>query len=400
MTVREIQAALAAPFDPSEVFWKPQTVSKAGNQALAAAYIDARVVMDRLDEVMGIDGWHDEYTPLPEGGAICRLSLRINGEWITKEDVGGESKQPDEGDREKSAFSNSLKRAAVKWGIGRYLYRLPKQWCDYDPQKKKFISTPRLPAWALPTATDVQPSEPAPKASTPARSHLPASGAELQKRLYDYDKKLAEQGVIAAGELVKQVVAEGVKRGYDPDLTTWDAAAIGFAVEETKRFEAEQRAKPPGQQESTPSAPSAPKITADQKITLWKLMLQHGVAPSALERIYGITSLNDVPLERFQELESAIQTDGSPLAPHSGLTFAEFLQWYDGYISTTTQKKVAIAKGGELSNLIKTLAADKCHERRHLKDWDASTVKVALECVQKFVFAAEQQAKSANTVRT
>jgi hypothetical protein len=40
-------------------------------------------------------------------------------------DVGGPSEQPDEGDRVKAAFSDALKRAAVKFGIGRYLYRLP-----------------------------------------------------------------------------------------------------------------------------------------------------------------------------------------------------------------------------------------------------------------------------------
>jgi hypothetical protein len=54
-----------------------------------------------------------------------------------KEDVGGQSEQPDEGDRRKAAFSDALKRAAVKFGIGRYLYRQKPQWVDWDPLREK-----------------------------------------------------------------------------------------------------------------------------------------------------------------------------------------------------------------------------------------------------------------------
>ena len=150
MTPEQIADALAAPFESREVKWKPQSVK--GTRALAIAYIDARLVMDRLDDVFGPGGWQDEYTPLPNGSVLCRLSAKIGGEWVAKTDVGGESEQPDEGDRTKAAFSDALKRAAVKFGVGRYIYRLPHQWADYDPQKKRFVGTPSLPAWAVPKA--------------------------------------------------------------------------------------------------------------------------------------------------------------------------------------------------------------------------------------------------------
>ena len=52
-------AALAAPFDPRDVKWKPQSVK--GNRAMALAYLDARAIQDRLDEVLGVEGWQDEY---------------------------------------------------------------------------------------------------------------------------------------------------------------------------------------------------------------------------------------------------------------------------------------------------------------------------------------------------
>jgi hypothetical protein len=138
-----LMAALQEPFDPSEIKFKPAVVS--GNRALALPYVDARVIEDRLDRVFGVAGWQDEYEFLPDGSCLCRLRVRIGDEWIVKMDVGGQSEQPDEGDRRKAAVSDAMKRAAVKLGIGRYLYRMPQQWCDYDPQKRQFKSQPQLP---------------------------------------------------------------------------------------------------------------------------------------------------------------------------------------------------------------------------------------------------------------
>ena len=150
--IEAIAAALSAPFDLSEVQFKPAVVT--GNRALALAYVDARSIQDRLDDVLGIDGWHDSYRVLPDGSVMCRLRLKIGEQWITKVDVGGQSEQPDGGDRTKAAFSDALKRAAVKFGIGRYLYRLPSQWCDYDPHKREFIKPPTLPSMAGPVTID------------------------------------------------------------------------------------------------------------------------------------------------------------------------------------------------------------------------------------------------------
>jgi hypothetical protein len=138
-----LMAALAAPFAPGEVKFRPGATS--GSRALALPYVDVRAIQDRLDEVLGLDGWQDQYTPLPDGSVVCELRCRIGGEWIVKTDVGSPSEQPDGGDRLKAAFSDALKRAAVKFGIGRYLYRLPSQWVDFDPAKKRFLHTPKLP---------------------------------------------------------------------------------------------------------------------------------------------------------------------------------------------------------------------------------------------------------------
>jgi hypothetical protein len=148
VTPADIQKALAVPFKPAQLGWKPQVVQ--GTRCLAVPHLDARDVMNRLDQAVGIGGWRDEYDVLPSGAVDCRLSVRLDGEWVTKSDAGAPSDQPDEGDRVKAAFSDALKRAAVKWGVGRYLYYLPRAWTDYDSQVRAIKAPPPLPAWALP----------------------------------------------------------------------------------------------------------------------------------------------------------------------------------------------------------------------------------------------------------
>ena len=89
-----IAELLSAPFPANEVQFKPGVVS--GSRALALGYVDARSVQDRLDAVLGIDGWQDDYQCLPDGSVICKLRLRIGSEWIAKTDVGGQSERPDQ----------------------------------------------------------------------------------------------------------------------------------------------------------------------------------------------------------------------------------------------------------------------------------------------------------------
>ena len=85
------------------------------------AYIDARAAMNRLDRVVGVDGWSDAYEVLEAGTVKCRLTVL----GISKEDTGI-------GEDLKAAFSDALKRAAVKFGVGRYLYDLPTVWAPLD----------------------------------------------------------------------------------------------------------------------------------------------------------------------------------------------------------------------------------------------------------------------------
>jgi hypothetical protein len=132
--------ALAAEFPRAAVSWRAQTVSKAGDKALALAYIDARDVMERLDAVVGPANWSDAYD-VHQNVTICTISIRIGDSWVTKADGAGDT----DVEAEKGRISDAFKRAAVKWSIGRYIYAIASPWvpCEsYDTgQKDKFGNT-------------------------------------------------------------------------------------------------------------------------------------------------------------------------------------------------------------------------------------------------------------------
>ncbi len=153
----DIQKRLKAPFPSSWVSWKAQSTNREKTRALAVAYIDARAVMARLDAVVGPGNWSDEYRLIRDETYTVRdangnerrvreveVECRLTVLGVTKVDVGS-------GEDAKSAYSDAFKRAAVKFGIGRYLYSLPKMWVDYDPKTRQIVKPPQLPDWALPS---------------------------------------------------------------------------------------------------------------------------------------------------------------------------------------------------------------------------------------------------------
>lgn len=166
---------LAAPFRPDQVSWRVGVSNKKKRQketgdnfakatkGQVLAYIDARDVMDRFDDVCGPAGWQNRYTHA-EKKTVCEIGIRtVDGEWVWKADGAGES----DIEAEKGALSDAFKRAAVRWGVGRYLYHLPTPWVDLDereqitePEKRKLEallgrSAPKLvePARANTTMT-------------------------------------------------------------------------------------------------------------------------------------------------------------------------------------------------------------------------------------------------------
>lgn len=98
--------------------WRVQSFSKSKPACQCVAYIDARQVMDLLDSVC--DGeWASDFKEV-KGNLYAGIGIKIKGDWVWKWDCGTESQT----EKEKGEASDSFKRAAVKWGVGRFLYEL------------------------------------------------------------------------------------------------------------------------------------------------------------------------------------------------------------------------------------------------------------------------------------
>jgi hypothetical protein len=113
--------------DPMPFQWKvqaftPKAEKKTG--CICVGYIDARDVQDRLDAVVGPENWQCKFSQ-NKNNLFCAIGIRIGpgpADWVWKEDCGTESDM----EAEKGEASDAFKRAAVKWGVGRFLYELPE----------------------------------------------------------------------------------------------------------------------------------------------------------------------------------------------------------------------------------------------------------------------------------
>ena len=123
---------LSAPFPGNAVSWRAQSLTGDGTKAMALCYIDARDVMNRLDDVCGPAGWQDSYHETAKGRLICTISINCDGVWVSKSDGAGDT----DVEGEKGAISDAFKRTAVKWGIGRYLYDIEPVWAECESYEK------------------------------------------------------------------------------------------------------------------------------------------------------------------------------------------------------------------------------------------------------------------------
>lgn len=187
----QIWKELADPFPPELVRWRLQGKPAADGKARIVCYVDVRTVADRLNQVLGIDGWKTQVnvTDQANGVAHCTLSVWFptRSEWVSRDDVGSESEQKDPGDRTKAAVSDSIKRAAVHFGIGRYLYTIGTFRVPVDGNGN--FHPPELPLSALP------------------ESHRPLGqdGAnQLHKLVTQYAKEAATEFTKVMGELYKK----------------------------------------------------------------------------------------------------------------------------------------------------------------------------------------------------
>ena len=137
---RTIQAELAKPFAPEDLEWRLQRADKDGKWGIAVPFVTNRAIQNRLDEVAGSENWYNEFKPWngdgKKGAQICGISIHFEGRgFITKWD-GAENSDIEP---VKGGLSDSMKRAAVQWGIGRVLYNMDAVFVDVEKKGASWV---------------------------------------------------------------------------------------------------------------------------------------------------------------------------------------------------------------------------------------------------------------------
>lgn len=240
---------LKDPFPAADIEWRVARAGRGekGVWAQVLAYVTNRAIMDRLDEVCGQGGWWNEFRPWANNAQLCGIALAVTdeGHCIVKWDGA----QNTEIEPVKGGLSDSMKRAAVQWGIGRYLYHLETGWAEILPDRKsgsrrdKFKNKetgkdewfhwlpPSLPEWALP-ATANGPEK-------PATARKPVTGptlapdtqpdSKIDTKAYDAAKAYLHKHRDDAKMLLRCILrlpaAKGMTKGQK-DLLAIEADAI------------------------------------------------------------------------------------------------------------------------------------------------------------------------------
>ena len=221
---------LKEPFPEKDIEWRLQSCGEKNGKlwGKALAYITSRAVQERLDEVCGPDGWKTAIRK--EGDAyLCTLSIRVKHEdgtveWLSRED-GADSTDIE---AVKGGISGAIKRAAVQFGIGRYLYNLDEGWADVcengkltgcTKDKKYFKwNPPKLPAWALPGGSGKPDVKNTSSASSKRNADELPDDSELIKQTTLLESWIAD-GDVLTGDYLKKAQfyiqnkdLEGIKR--------------------------------------------------------------------------------------------------------------------------------------------------------------------------------------------
>lgn len=216
----DLTARLAAAFPADRVHWRVGATSdKDGKtRGLALGYIDARDVQDRLTEACGIFGWQCRHEP--NGSKVtCHLGIRDpdTGEWVWKSDGAGDTDY----EAEKGSYSHAFKRAAVKWGVGRYLYDLPSPWVDCTKKGKSVViadaELKRLAALSIDRDDQAQSSKAANDATAERTKPTGARGEAWKTWMREFRKEIEDRytydgdvlAVVAAAESdIKELAKE------------------------------------------------------------------------------------------------------------------------------------------------------------------------------------------------
>jgi hypothetical protein len=272
---KERGAALRAPFDPQDVDFRPGRAS--GEKTQALCYVNARAVMDRLDDAVGPENWTFTYEPLAVENGVLKLAkgiLTIHG--VSKEDIGDASNA----EPSKGTVSDALKRAAVVWGIGRYLYDVPTEWVKLD--QFKHIS-----------AADMQ----------RLRAHLPQPGA----RPRDPDEDENPDSTVAPPEHHADPHTSAPRTKAQREAISKRNRELGSRLGFKDALYAEEFFRVLG-------GPVAPTEVTDEQVDIWTAHLTDRIAEMEAAKVAGIAEMRKKLAPGTPELMDFVKERDAPLS--------------------------------------------------------------------------------------
>jgi len=141
--VQEMKERFAEPFAAADLEWRLQWTNEDFTSGRAVPYVTNRAIQNRLDEVVGPENWKNEFKPWHDdpksrkSSQLCGISIYFEErkEWICKWDGAEDS----DVESVKGGLSDSMKRAAVQWGIGRILYSLDAVFVEVEKKGKSVL---------------------------------------------------------------------------------------------------------------------------------------------------------------------------------------------------------------------------------------------------------------------
>jgi hypothetical protein len=183
MEANEVMTKLQEPFSPEDIEWRVGSTNQDKTKGIALAYVTNRAIMNRLDSIFGPFGWKNEFREWKGTSQLCGLSIKVEGDWITKWDGADDSQT----EAVKGGLSDAMKRAGYQWGIGRYLYNLENVWVPITQRGKSYVlaENPQLPKWALPQGYEY-PKKKGAKKEEP-KTDIPPTSLKEKYQIYKGD---------------------------------------------------------------------------------------------------------------------------------------------------------------------------------------------------------------------
>lgn len=146
-TLSDIRGQLEKPFDPQHIGFLPKSLYEdrktKESMCVGYPYADKRVYEDRLDEICPGE-WSDEIESMAVAGNVVIYAVRVTICGVSHSDTGqGFVSQKADDNGSCDGYAQAFKRACSKFGLGKYLYRLDKQYLPFNKEAKRIDKSPQ-----------------------------------------------------------------------------------------------------------------------------------------------------------------------------------------------------------------------------------------------------------------